>query len=227
MTLPNSLLVVAFAAILGACGNTAEVGGPPTGPAASPPTTAAPPPPPPAAPAGDAQKPVASLDPKVNDADPATKAFLDRASEYVTFHNNVEKTVPPLDETSDPKKISARETALGEALIKSRPDAKPGDFFIKEYQPLLRQIIKEDFSKRSIEDRKALIQELPKGVRIDVNVTYPTVLPLATFPPNLLKKLPELPKELEYRIVARHLILRDVTGNVIVDVMRDVFPIPA
>jgi hypothetical protein len=226
MTLPKTMLAAAFAATLGACGNTAEVGGPPVGPAATPPTSAAPPPPPPAVAEG-AQKPVASLDPKVNDVHPATKAFLDRAGEYVTFHNNVEKTVPPLDETSDPKKITAREIALGEALIKSRPDAKPGDFFIKEYQPLLIQIIKEDFSKRSLEDRKALIQELPKGVAIGVNMVYPTVLPLATFPANLLKKLPELPEELEYRIVGRHLIMRDVTANVIVDVMRDVFPIPA
>jgi hypothetical protein len=226
MTLLKTMLAMALAATLGSCGNTAEVGGPPVGPAATPATSAAPPPPPPADPPPGTQKPVASLDPTVNDVAPETKAFLNRAAEYVTFHNNVEKTVPPLNETSDPKKITAREVALGEALIKSRPDAKPGDFFIKEYQPLLTQIIKEDFSKRSIEDRKALIQELPKNVPIGVNVVYPTVLPLATFPANLLKKLPELPKELEYRIVGRHLILRDVTANVIVDVMRNVFPIP-
>ena len=31
---------------------------------------------------------------------------------------------------------------------------------------------------------------------------YPTTLPLVTFPGNLLRVLPELPKELEYRIGA-------------------------
>ena len=91
---------------------------------------------------------------------------------------------------------------------------------------MLRKIVKEDFAKRPLADRKALIQELPKGMKIGVNEVYPTTLPLATFPPNLLQKLPALPPELEYRIVGRDLILRDVTGNVVVDVMREVFPIP-
>jgi hypothetical protein len=156
----------------------------------------------------------------------ATKAFLDRIQEYVTYHNNVEKMVPPLKQTPNPEEIAQREAALGAALIKQRPDAKEGDFFIKEYQPYLIRIIKQDFAKRAVADRKALLVELPKNVKIGVNMMYPTSLPLATFPANLLKKLPELPKELEYRIVGRHLILRDVTGNVIVDIIRDVFPIP-
>ncbi len=162
----------------------------------------------------------------VNAKGSATKAFLDRLKEYVTFHHNVEKMVPPLAETADPAKISAREKALGEALIKSRPEAKPGDFFIKEYQPYLMQIVRDDFAKRPLADRKALVVELPKGVRIAVNEVYPTVLPLATLPGNLLQQLPELPPELEYRIVGRDLLLRDVKGNVVVDIMREVFPIP-
>src|SRR5687767_11673497 len=60
----------------------------------------------------------------------AVKAFQDRIKEYDTFHHNVQKMVPALDETADPAKISAREKALGEQLIKSRPNAKQGDFFI-------------------------------------------------------------------------------------------------
>ena len=157
----------------------------------------------------------------------ATKAFLDRLNEYVAFHNNVEKMVPPLKETATPSEISQREAALGAALIKQRPDAKEGDFLIKEYQPYIVKIIKDDFAHRSLADRKALIVELPKNLKVGVNMVYPTALPLATFPGNLLKAMPDLPKELEYRIVGRHLILRDVTGSVIVDLMRDVFPIPA
>jgi hypothetical protein len=162
----------------------------------------------------------------VNAQGAATKAFLDRMQEYVKFHNNVERMVPPLKETPSPEEIAKRETALGETLIKQRPDAREGDFFIKQYQPYLIQIIKDDFKTRAMADRKALIVELPKGLKMGVNTVYPTTLPLATFPANLLKALPELPKEVEYRIVGRNLILRDTTGNVVVDVMRDVFPIP-
>ncbi len=156
----------------------------------------------------------------------ATKAFLDRINDYVKFHNNVEKMVPPLKETNNPDEIAKREAALGAALIKQRPDAKPGDFFVKEFQPYLTELIKKDMAKRSAADRRALVVELPKNVKIAVNTPYPTTLPLATFPGNLLKALPELPKELEYRIVGPHLILRDVTGNVIVDIMPNLFAIP-
>jgi hypothetical protein len=163
--------------------------------------------------------------PPPNEVGVATKAFLDRIQEYVTYHNNVEKMVPALKETSDPAKLSAREKALGEALIKQRPDAKQGDFFIKEYQPILRKLIHDDFAKRSAADRRALLVELPKGTTIAVNAVYPTSLPLATFPANLLKALPELPPELEYRMVGRDLVLRDVTGNVVVDVLPNAFPI--
>jgi hypothetical protein len=184
---------------------------------------------PPMAAAQAAQKPSpqapASRD-GVNTYAAATKAFLDRIEEYMKFHNNVEKMVPPITQTSSPAEIAKREAALGAMLIKQRPDAKEGDFFIKEYQPHLIKIIRDDFAKRPMADRRALLVELPKGVKIGVNMVYPPVLPLATFPANLLKALPELPKGLEYRIVGQDLILRDVTGNVIVDVLRGVVPIP-
>jgi hypothetical protein len=163
---------------------------------------------------------------QVNARGAATKTFLDRINEYVEFHNNVEKMVPPLGETKSPEEIAKREAALAAALIKQRPNAKQGDFFIKEFQPYLIQIVKQDFAKRSAADRRALVVELPKDVKIGVNMVYPTTLPLATLPGQLLKALPELPKELEYRIVGRHLILRDVKANLIVDLMRDIFPIP-
>ena len=61
-------------------------------------------------------------------------------------------------------------------------------------------------------------------MKIDVNMVYPTTLPLETFPGRLLRLLPDLPPELEYRIVGRHLMLRDVNANLIVDIIRDVVP---
>lgn len=168
--------------------------------------------------------PTTAASPAVNPTGHATKAFHDRVKEYLTFHNSAQNTVPALAETADPARITARERALGEQLMKSRPSAKEGDFFIKEYQPILAKLINDDFGKRPLAARNALIQELPKGVAINVNTPYPDSLPLATFPGNLLKVLPELPPELEYRIVGRHLVMRDVKANVIVDIMRNVFP---
>jgi hypothetical protein len=161
----------------------------------------------------------------VNATGAATKQFLDRLREYTEFQNGVEKTLPALRETAKPEEIAEREKALGAALIARRPNAKEGDFFITSYRPILIRLVRDDFAKRPAADRKALVVELPKGVSVAVNQVYPTTLPLATFPANLLKILPELPPALEYRIVGRDLILRDVKGNVVVDVIRNVFPV--
>jgi hypothetical protein len=172
--------------------------------------------------AGDA--PRAQSSQPVNPVGAAVLAFQERIAAYVKLHNEAEGQVPALKETTDPAKIADRERALGLAIQKLRPNAKAGDIFIPQYQPYLIQVIKADFAKRSAADRKALIQELPKDVKVDVNMVYPTTLPLATFPPKLLRALPDLPPELEYRIVGRGLILRDVKANLVVDIVRDVVP---
>ena len=41
---------------------------------------------------------------------------------------------------------------------------------------------------------------------------------------NLLATLPQLPEDLEYRIVGKDLILRDVHANVIVDFIPGIIP---
>ena len=124
---------------------------------------------------------------------------------------------------ADPaRKATDREVALGKMIVSLRPGARQGDIFAVEYQPYFIKIVQDDFKLRSAADRKAIIVELPKNMKVSINQVYPTALPLETFPPRLLKKLPDLPPELEYRLVGHDLILRDVKGNVIVDVLRNV-----
>jgi len=170
--------------------------------------------------------PAAALDSQngVNSQGAATLEFKKRIDAYLKIHNEAEGKVPNLKKTDDPKEISEREKALGEAIMTRRAGAQPGDIFAAEYQPYFVQIVQEDFKGRSAADRKALVAELPAKVKVDINTVYPTTLPLETFPPALLSKLPDLPPELEYRIVGRSLILRDVKANLIVDVLRDVVP---
>jgi hypothetical protein len=139
-------------------------------------------------------------------------------------HNEAESKVPSLKKTDDPAEISKREHALAEMIMTLRANAPASEIFVKEYQPYFIKIVQDDFASRSAADRKALVQELPRNLKVDVNTIYPTTIPLITFPAGLLRKLPDLPPELEYRIVGRHLILRDVKANLIVDVLRDVVP---
>ena len=84
-----------------------------------------------------------------------------------------------------------------------RAGAQPGEIFTKEVAAHFTKIIQDDFAKRSAADRKAIVHELPKGAKVSINTVYPTTIPLLTFPAALLQKLPDLPPELEYRIVGR------------------------
>ena len=160
----------------------------------------------------------------VNAYGAAVKAYRDRCDAYLALHKKAADTVPPLKETSDPAKLTAREQALGEAIRQLRPEAKPGDLFGSDLSPYIRQAVQKDWKKRSAADRKAITEEVPPGAVADVNATYPPALPLATFPANLLATLPPLAEGLEYRFVGRHLILRDVKANIIVDVLPNVLP---
>jgi hypothetical protein len=156
----------------------------------------------------------------------AVLEFQKQVEAYMKRHNEAEAKVPNLKRTDDPVEISKREKELAQMIMTLRAGAQPGEIFNQEVAPHFMQIIKEDFAKRSAVDRRALGHELPKGVKVAINTEYPTTIPLLTFPPALLQKLPDLPPELEYRIVGRHLILRDVKANLIVDALYDVMPIP-
>lgn len=162
--------------------------------------------------------------PPANATGTAVLGFKERLAEYVKVHNEAESKVPKLKETNDPAKVQGREVALGAMIKKLRPAAKEGDIFGESFRTVLAREVRKDFLDRPAADRKALIQELPAKMKIAVNQTYPTELPLATFPARLLQKLPELPPELEYRIVGHHIVLRDVTANVVVDVARNIVP---
>jgi hypothetical protein len=162
--------------------------------------------------------------PATNPIGSAVLGFKQRLADYVKVHNEAESKVAKLTKTNDPAKVHDREAALGETIKGLRASAKEGDVFGLDFRAVLERAVRDDFRGRSAADRKALIQELPAQVKIGVNMTYPGSLPLATFPARLLTKLPDLPPELEYRIVGHHILLRDVTANVIVDVARNIVP---
>ena len=181
------------------------------------PPVGSPPPAPATAAAPDGQ-------PGTNAQAAATVEFQNRIKAYLKVHNEAETKVPNLKRTDDPKEIYERQALLAKAIQTLRANAKIGEVFAPEYQPYFIKIVQDDFATRSARDRKAIISELPKNMKVDVNTVYPTTLALATFPAVLLQKLPDLPPELEYRLVGRSLILRDVKANLIVDILRDVVP---
>ena len=160
----------------------------------------------------------------VNPIGTAVLGFKERVAAYVKVHNEAESKVPKLKETNDPGKVQSHAAALAEMIKKLRPNAKEGDVFGEAFRAVLAREVRRDFLDRSAANRKALIEELPAKMKLTVNMKYPTELPLATVPGGLLQTLPDLPPELEYRIVGQRLVLRDVNANIVVDFVRDAVP---
>ena len=146
------------------------------------------------------------------------KDFTDRIEAYTKLRNDLKGEGPPLKETKEPAKIKASQDALAAKIREARKDARPGDIFTPEIRTKFRQLMYPEVKGAEGRQTKAVIREdAPADVKFKVNATYPEAQPLPTMPPNLLANLPQLPDDLEYRIVDRHLILRDVHANIIVD----------
>jgi hypothetical protein len=174
-------------------------------------------------------KEVNNLDAKSAEApnpveDPRFKDFFDHVRAYMKIHDTADARVPSLKETSDPKEVSGREKALADEIRVERAGAQQGDVFSPSAAREIGLVVADDFNGRPLRDQKAILVEVPMKVPPAINTDYPTTLPLATVPPSLLLKLPTLPEELEYRFLGRHLILRDIKANLIVDFIPDVVP---
>lgn len=152
--------------------------------------------------------------------------FSKRVAVYAARRNQLAETMGPLDETKSQAEIAARAATLAHLIQTARDSAKPGDIFTAEVAASFTALITREYGRRSdavLETREDQQEELPDFIP-KVNMLYPTDSPLATFPPTLLPLLPPLPKEVEYRMVQRFLILRDMEANLIVDFMPRAVP---
>lgn len=153
--------------------------------------------------------------------EPATPLddFNERVKQYIALHRKLATETGEIDETKKPEEITLREQALGKLVRENRAGAQHGDIFTPAVETLFKGLIRQEFSSRTgamRQDRKEDQDELADFTPA-INQIYPPDKPLVTFPAGLLRTLPKLPVELEYRLVQRNLILRDIEANLIVD----------
>lgn len=153
------------------------------------------------------------------------KAFQNSVKAYVTLRERAKEKLPKLSKESTPEEIKAYDAAFEDSVRKARDDAKPGDVFSKDIANYIRTLIKTEFKgKDRVEIRETILEADTKGVPLLVNYPYPATKELTQIPPTLLLKLPELPKEVKYRFVSRHLLLVDTDNSLIVDYMLNALP---
>ena len=148
-----------------------------------------------------------------------------RAKEYSRLREWIEDQMPKLPKESTPEQIEAHKTAFEGRVRAARAGAKPGQIFTKDAAAYIRSTIKKEFRGRQRRAlRAAVLEAETKRVPLRVNYTYPETQEQIEMPPTLLLKLPQLPKQVKYRFVGRHLLLVDRENGLIVDYMLNALP---
>jgi hypothetical protein len=163
---------------------------------------------------------------KVDQGSVIPKAFDRRVSDYVKLRKAVRSRIHRLKPTQSAEAIELHEHSLAQEIRKARRDARRGNIFTPEISAQFRLLIGQTMSgPDAVRIQESLKHAEPVRLQsIRVNAAYPAGIPLQSTPPSLLLNLPDLPPGLEYRIVGRRLILRDIEANLIVDYVDGAIP---
>jgi hypothetical protein len=148
------------------------------------------------------------------------KDFQQRLAHYVQFQRGVEKGTPAQKETTEPIKIEVAQQLLASKIRNLRKNAKQGDIFTPQIATEFKRLMNPELKGEEGGDARAILKDdapSPGEVPMKVNASYPSGVELPTVPSNILQALPTLPEDVEYRIVQKALLLRDVDANIIVD----------
>jgi hypothetical protein len=155
----------------------------------------------------------------------AIAAFEKSVKDYVALRERLEEKMTKLPEKSTPEQIDAHKAAFENSVRAARVGAKQGDIFTPAITEYIRATIGTEFKGRDRQElRKMVLEADTQGVPLRVNYTYPDNKELVEMPPTLLLKLPQLPKQVKYRFVNRHMLLVDRENGLIVDYMLDALP---
>jgi hypothetical protein len=153
----------------------------------------------------------------------AVKEFQDRIDNYLSAKKKQDIAKKPTD---SPGKLAQEKQQTTEKTKAARPEAQQGDIFTPPVATYFKKQIEGTLRGPSGNKVRASLRHaepLP-NVQLQVNAKYPRNLPLQSTPPTLLKNLPPLPKELQYRIVGATLVLYDVASGLVVDFIPGAVP---
>lgn len=153
------------------------------------------------------------------------EAFTESARQYALLHRRAEAGIPPIDRTADLAAITDGIAKLAGVIRVERRDARQGDLLTPAIAPLLRERIAAALAEHEVSVADLLAAEAAAGVDgplvpLNVNDSFPWRYATGMLP-CLIEALPELPPELQYRIVGYTLVLVDVHASLIVDLLPD------
>jgi hypothetical protein len=142
---------------------------------------------------------------------------------YVKLHRRLARALPPMP--FDDEDLFRGEE-LRAALLAARPHARQGNVFTPAVVLALRARIDAALLAHpgAPTDPMALGYEpLPGEPPPAINGTFPQVIAAVGWLP-LQRALPPLPRELDYALWGRDLVLVDVLANLVVDILPEALP---
>lgn len=154
-----------------------------------------------------------------------TTDFLERVNAYLAVHLEAEKASPKLPQEATPQQIDETQRAMAGRIQSARAGAKRGDIFTPEMTVFVKRVISRVFAGPGGQRlRSSIMDENVKYLPVEANQRYPDAIPLTSMPPQILKALPALPEEMEYRFVGAQFILYDQHAHLIPDFIPDALP---
>jgi hypothetical protein len=151
--------------------------------------------------------------------------FQQRVTGYAKLRDQARSSVGRLTPTGSPDRIAEHEKDWADKIREARASAVQGNIFTPRTGAIFRRLIASSIQGRNAARvHQSLRRSEPVVVPLKVNAPYPDGVALQTTPPTLLQNLPQLPHELEYRVVGRALVIRDVGANLIVDFLPKALP---
>ena len=157
------------------------------------------------------------------------KNFRARLDDYIKLREKAVAGFAEPVKNDDAALIESRKVAAANAIRAARPAARQGDLIPPETATEIREVIRSEVkgtagtpARKMTKEGNPVAEGLPFAPK--VNVQYPKEAPLSTVPPTLLLRLPQLPKEIEYRFVGKTLILYDAGTRLILDLLPNALP---
>jgi hypothetical protein len=148
----------------------------------------------------------------------AIKRFQGAVAKYMAMRNKLGREIQGPMKGSTSTQLNNASDALAAAIERSRRDARVGTIFDSGVSSVIKRRIADAVRTHELTSVLAGIDdEGSSGPPPKVHLRLPVSAQMATMPPALLEVLPTLPKELEYRILGRYLVLRDVDASLILD----------
>ena len=154
--------------------------------------------------------------------------FEEAVNAYHGLRGSVMSMLPPLETPPDLETLRMASAALAAAIRTARPFAAEGDILNPAAAAVLRRRVRALLGDPACPLAEVLAVEsddprpLPPRPIVHDRFDWSRA---SAMPTCLLRVLPALPDELQYRFVQRDLVLVDIDADLVVDVLTDALPV--